>query len=54
MSHVTTKELLTDARKRKYGIPCFLAGNMEMIVGQIHTNSAVEIYFDGVVDELYA
>lgn len=35
MSHVTTKKILTDARKRKYGIPCFLAGNMEMIVGQI-------------------
>lgn len=35
MSHVTTKKILTDARKRQYGIPCFLAGNMEMIVGQI-------------------
>lgn len=35
MSHVTSQKILADARKRKYGIPCFLAGNMEMIVGQI-------------------
>ncbi|MGI5918887.1 MAG: class II fructose-bisphosphate aldolase [Christensenellales bacterium] len=35
MSHVTTKTILTHARANRYGVPCWLAGNMEMIVGQL-------------------
>ncbi len=35
MSHVTTKRILTHARARRYAVPCLLAGNMEMIVGQL-------------------
>lgn len=35
MGHVTLKEILSDTRERKYGIPCLLGGNLEMIVAQI-------------------
>lgn len=35
MSHVTTKRILTHARTNRYAVPCWLAGNMEMIVGQL-------------------
>lgn len=35
MSHVTTKRVLTHARNNGYAIPAFLAGNLEMVIGQI-------------------
>ena len=35
MSHVTTKTILRHARENKYAVPCLLAGNMEMIIGQV-------------------
>jgi fructose-bisphosphate aldolase class II len=35
MTLVNASKLLADARKRKYGVPSLLAGNLEMIVGQI-------------------
>ncbi len=35
MPHVTLKEILADARRKKYGIPCLLGGNLEMITGQV-------------------
>jgi fructose-bisphosphate aldolase class II len=40
MPLVGIKEILTDARKKKYGIPCMLAGNLEMIIGQIKAAEA--------------
>ena len=33
MSHVTIKEILTDARKRQYAIPCLGGINLEAIIG---------------------
>jgi len=35
MSHVKLKEVLTAARQKRYGVPCLLAGNMEMVIGAI-------------------
>jgi fructose-bisphosphate aldolase class II len=35
MPLVTTTEILTDARKRRYGIPCFLGGTLEMTIGAV-------------------
>ena len=35
MSLVTVAEILKDARKRHYGIPCFLGGNLEMTLGAV-------------------
>lgn len=35
MTLVNAKEILAEARKRKYGIPSLLAGNLEMVIGQI-------------------
>ncbi len=35
MPLVTLKEILTDARKRGYGVPCLLGGSIEMVVGTI-------------------
>lgn len=35
MSHVTLKEILKDAKERKYGIPCLAGANLEMIIGII-------------------
>ncbi len=35
MPLVTTTEILTDARKRCYGIPCFLGGTLEMTIGAV-------------------
>lgn len=35
MPLVTSKEILADARRRKYGIPSLLAGNLEMVVAQV-------------------
>ncbi len=32
---VRSREILADARKRKYGIPGLLGGNLEMVVGQV-------------------
>lgn len=35
MALVTTAEILKIARREKYGIPCVLGGNMEMVLGQV-------------------
>lgn len=35
MAHVTLKNILKDARDRKYGIPCLASVNLEMIIGII-------------------
>lgn len=35
MPLVTLKELLTDAAQKKYGVPCLLGGNLEMVLGPI-------------------
>ncbi len=40
MPLVTAKEILMDARTRKYGIPNLLAGNVEMILGQVRAAEA--------------
>jgi fructose-bisphosphate aldolase class II len=40
MPLVGIKEILVDARKRRYGVPCLLAGNLEMIIGQIKAAEA--------------
>ncbi len=32
---VRSREILADARKRKYGIPGLLGGNLKMVVGQV-------------------
>ncbi len=36
MSHVTTKTILNHARQNKYAVPCYLGGNLEMVIGQIN------------------
>ena len=33
MAHVTLKEVLTDARKRQYAVPCLGGINLEAIIG---------------------
>ena len=40
MPLVGIREILIDAREKKYGIPCLLAGNLEMIIGQIRAAEA--------------
>ena len=35
MPHVSSKEILSKARERKYGVPGLVGGNLEMVVGQI-------------------
>jgi fructose-bisphosphate aldolase class II len=40
MPLVSAKEILMDARARKYGIPNLLAGNVEMILGQVRAAEA--------------
>ncbi len=35
MPHVNSKDILSEARERKYGVPGLLGGNLEMVVGQI-------------------
>lgn len=35
MSLVNFKEMLLDAKKNKYAVPCLVAGNLEMCLGQI-------------------
>ncbi|MBN1561695.1 class II fructose-bisphosphate aldolase [candidate division KSB1 bacterium] len=35
MPLVTVSEILTDARKRTYGIPCFIGATMEMTLGAV-------------------
>ncbi len=42
MSLVRAKDILADARKRGYGIPCLLAGDLSMMVGQIKAAEAVD------------
>ncbi|NJN96248.1 MAG: class II fructose-bisphosphate aldolase, partial [Anaerolineales bacterium] len=40
MPLVSAKEILIDARARKYGIPSLLAGNLEMVLGQVRAAEA--------------
>ena len=35
MPIINSREILADARNRKYGIPGLLGGNLEMIIGQV-------------------
>ena len=35
MPLVSSKEILTAARKKKYGVPSLLAGNLELVIGPI-------------------
>lgn len=35
MPLVSSKEILTEARERRYGVPGLLGGNLEMVIGQI-------------------
>ncbi len=35
MPLVGSKEILVEARKKRYGVPSLLAGNLEMVLGQI-------------------
>ncbi len=35
MPHVSSKEILSEARERRYGVPGLLGGSLEMVVGQI-------------------
>lgn len=40
MPLVTSKEILAEARQKKYGVPSLLAGNLEMVVAQIKAAEA--------------
>lgn len=50
MSHVSLKEVLADARRNSYGIPCLIGGSLEMIIGQImaaeEKNSPLILFFN--------
>jgi fructose-bisphosphate aldolase class II len=35
MPHVNSKEILSEARERRYGVPGLVGGNLEMVIGQI-------------------
>jgi fructose-bisphosphate aldolase class II len=39
---VNASKILADARRKKYGIPSLLAGNLEMIIGQIRAAEEVQ------------
>lgn len=41
MALVPAHLILADARRRRYGIPCLLAGNLEMLVAEIRAAEAV-------------
>jgi fructose-bisphosphate aldolase class II len=56
---VGVTEILADARRDEYGIPCLLAGNLEMIIGQIKAAEAqasplILAYNNGVTPEVPA
>ena len=42
MPLVRAKDILVHARQHRYGIPCLLAGDLSMIVGQIRAAEAVD------------
>lgn len=42
MSHVSLKRILDKARREKYGVPCLLAGNLEMILGAVKAAEHVQ------------
>ena len=33
MAHIGAKQILSAARQEGYGVPCLLAGNLEMLIG---------------------
>ncbi|BAM01275.1 hypothetical protein [Caldilinea aerophila] len=33
MAHVGAKQILSAARQEGYGVPCLLAGNLEILIG---------------------
>ena len=35
MAHVGAKQILSEARQQGYGVPCLLAGNLEMLIGAV-------------------
>jgi fructose-bisphosphate aldolase class II len=42
MPLVRARDILHDARQRQYGIPCLLAGDLSMIVGEIRAAEALD------------
>jgi fructose-bisphosphate aldolase class II len=41
MAHVGARQILSAARQKGYGIPCLLAGNLEMLIGAVRAAEAV-------------
>ncbi|MFN3335436.1 MAG: class II fructose-bisphosphate aldolase, partial [Caldilinea sp.] len=41
MAHVGAKQILNKARQKGYGIPCLLAGNLEMVIGAVQAAEEV-------------
>lgn len=41
MAHVGAKQILSKARQEGYGVPCLLAGNLEMLIGAVQAAEAV-------------
>lgn len=41
MAHVGAKQILTKARQEGYGVPCLLAGNLEMLIGAVQAAEAL-------------
>lgn len=41
MAHVGAKQILSKARQEGYGIPCLLAGNLEMMIGAVQAAEEV-------------
>ncbi|MFO7634765.1 MAG: class II fructose-bisphosphate aldolase [Caldilinea sp.] len=41
MAHVGAKQILSKARQEGYGVPCLLAGNLEMLIGAVQAAEAL-------------
>ena len=41
MAHVGAKQILSKARQEGYGVPCLLAGNLEMVIGAVQAAEEV-------------
>lgn len=42
MAHVGAKQILSKARQEGYGVPCLLAGNLEMVIGAVQAAEALD------------
>lgn len=40
MAHVGAKQILSEAQRKGYGVPCLLAGNLEMLIGAVQAAEA--------------